>query len=83
MIRRSALTAFAVAGAFALGTLVPSRPPAASADAPPAQRKCVGVAAAQHMMGLVRVYRAFEDGTVEALDEGQHPTSERWKVVGK
>jgi hypothetical protein len=84
MFRRPATLAFALAAAFALGTLVPSRPPAVGADPPP-QRKCVGIAAALQTPGTVRVYRAFEDGAVEAFDQGPYTAAaaEKWKPVGK
>jgi hypothetical protein len=93
MFRRSVVSVFALAVAFAAGAALASRPVPAAAQPAAAQPvgghgKCIGVAAAMKTPGWVSVYRAFEDGTVEATDDG--PATDRtpealskWKRIGK
>jgi hypothetical protein len=88
MSRRSALHAFVLAAAFAAGAALTNRPAAVTAQpagAPPAagRGKCIGVAAAQKQMGWVAVYRAFEDGTVEVMNDTEHVAPNKWLPLGK
>ena len=48
----------------------------------PAKRKCVGITAVKLNQRVVRVYRAFEDGSVEILDDGGNPQA-TWQAIGK
>jgi hypothetical protein len=82
MIRRSAISTFALAGAFVLGMLMSNRPTAVLAQPANLPRgKCVGISAV-HTMPF-RVYRAFEDGTVEATNDGANGISTPWVQIGK
>lgn len=65
MIRRHSLHVLALVIAFCFGALASSMLPSATAQPVAGQRKCVGVAATRSE-NLIFVYRAFEDGTVEA-----------------
>ena len=82
MLRRSFINAFGLAVAFTLGAALTNRPTAVTAQ-PPAGRRCVGVAAQLMAIGTVRVYRAFDDGTVEVASDGQEASSDKWRSVGK
>jgi hypothetical protein len=90
MSRHCVLTALAIAGAFVLGSYSPRLFSLANAqvtttgqansvkgaDSP--HGKCVGVATCVSP-GSLAVYRAFEDGTVEACSA----SNEKWEKVGK
>jgi hypothetical protein len=76
MLRRSAVSVFALVVAFALGMMVSNRPATVSAQ-PAGRGKCVGLVAIGSL-----VCRAFEDGTVEQCDiadAGGGP----WHKLGK
>jgi hypothetical protein len=81
MLRRSCVSAFALAAVFVLGGVLMGRPSVVTAQ-PPAQRKCVGVAAAAPG-GFPWVYRAFEDGTVEVFVQTDNRSTGKWQQVGK
>jgi hypothetical protein len=82
MIRKYSLSAFALAAAFMLGLLFSYRPASAALDAPAGKGKCLGltVVAPTREIGA-RLYRAFEDGTVELYmaDRDDLP----WTKLGK
>jgi hypothetical protein len=81
MLRRSFINAFGLTVAFALGAALSNRPSPVNAQ-PPTGRRCVGVSAQLMAIGTVRVYRAFDDGTVEVATDGQD-ASDKWRPVGK
>jgi hypothetical protein len=72
MLRRSSATVFGLAVAFGLGYMVSWNPTAAPAQAQPLKGKCIGIKAVLLLTDNdIKVYRAFEDGTVErAIDHG-------------
>jgi hypothetical protein len=83
MISRSCINVFSLLVAFALGAMLTGRPTAVTAQPAP-QRKCVGIATFFAPDGFTRVYRAFEDGTVEAFQERpDRPAMSKWEPVGK
>ena len=78
MSRRSAVNAFALAVAFALGMMVSNRPATVSAQPAGGRGKCIG-----HSMHGILLFRAFEDGTIEAADVGNGLPGKRWEKVGQ
>jgi hypothetical protein len=81
MIRKYSLSAFAVAIAFLLGLSFSYRPVSA-ADAPAGKGKCISLTlGGQSGPNSVKLYRTFEDGTVEwcVSDSENMP----WMRVGK
>src|SRR4051794_22141550 len=90
MVRRSAISVFALAVAFVLGMLLANRPATAIAQPPGGRGKCVGVSSVQTQSGRgsngsnTRIIRAFEDGTIEEYDGGGVVgESGEWKKLGK
>jgi hypothetical protein len=77
MFRRSAVSAFALALAFALGMMLSNRPATVSAQPQPAPAsgKCVGMA-----VNSLVIFRAFEDGTIEARNM---TAGSQWHKVDK
>jgi hypothetical protein len=84
MFRRSAISVFALAGAFALGSLMPTRPAPVGAQPGGGQSRCVGVSAVQNALnpGGYRVFRAYDDGRIEAVDVSNDQYGD-WKKIGK
>lgn len=85
MVRRSAISVFALAVAFVLGMLFANRPETLNAQPQPEGRfagpkKCIGVAASQSG-ATARAFRAFDDGTVEVYEVGS--TNIEWRKLGK
>jgi hypothetical protein len=61
-----------------------SGPSLAQQQRPPAQKRCVGIAAAILRTGnpvITRVYRVYEDGSVETFDDGA--TGSKWTPMGQ
>jgi len=84
MFRRSAISAFALVVAFALGMMLSNRPAMVSAQPVGGHGKCVGISAVQRLNsgGGIRIFRAFEDGTIEMADVGAGNDSGPWAKVG-
>jgi hypothetical protein len=84
MVRRSAISVFALATAFVLGMLLANRPATATAQPAGGRGKCVGVSAVQYGSnpGAYRVFRTFEDGTTEVAEVGSGVASSSWQKVG-
>ena len=86
MLRQTVCVSVALVAAFVLGGILMGRPPAAVAQNPAGQPqiKCVGISAAPNarLAGSYRVYRAFEDGRVEAADDVAGGAI-RWQAVGQ
>jgi hypothetical protein len=82
MSRAASVTMCVLAVALSLAALLSSRPAHVGAQPGAARGRCVGISTERTgLQSGVRVYRAFEDGTVEALnDEGN---SLGWQKVGK
>jgi hypothetical protein len=77
MVRRSAVSVFALVVAFGLGMMLSNRPATVSAQPAAGRGKCVGVVVSGYV-----VYRAFEDGTVEGIFDMSHAET-KWHQVGK
>jgi hypothetical protein len=61
-----------------------SPPSLAQQGQPPAEKRCVGIATAilrTENPVITRVYRVFEDGTVETIDDGA--PGARWTPIGR
>lgn len=72
-----------LAGGLCMATSA-TRSTSTSAAEQPADRAkpaCVGVTSVMLNPRVIRVYRAFDDGTVEAFDDGVADST--WKKVGK
>jgi len=85
MIRRSAISVFALVVAFALGMSLSNRPAMVSAQPAGGHGKCIGMSIAEthtDVLGSYRVFRAFEDGTVETV-ELKGNDSAPWVKIGK
>jgi hypothetical protein len=78
MLHRSSVTAFALIVAGALGWLLTSQPATVRAHAPAGRGKCVGIA-----IQALLVFRAFEDGTIEAADVSDGLPGKPWRRVGQ
>jgi hypothetical protein len=86
MFRRPAFSVLAIIVAFGSGALVSNQ--MATVSAQPAanapQRKCVGIAAIGPTNGTsARLYRAFEDGSIEIASEMGGKLAQDWKPVEK
>jgi hypothetical protein len=84
MVRRSAVSAAAVVVAFLLGLVLANRPVAVNAQTPAGHGKCIAVSPIPSRTdpNSYRVYRAFEDGTVESADD-MPGTPAEWRKLGK
>jgi hypothetical protein len=74
-------SAAALAITFTLGWLLAGQPATAQPQA--GRPKCVGVSAAWNSRGVYRVFRAFEDGTTEAIDNVDKFELSKWQKVGQ
>jgi len=87
MLRQTSLRMCALATAFGLGALVSRQPAAVNAQPVAGRGKCVGFAAVQSLSpGTYRLYRAFEDGSVEKSDdipEKEEKYRADWRKAGK
>jgi hypothetical protein len=87
MFRRTSLSVCALAAAFGLGAFLSHEPAAVQAQPVAGPGKCVGFAAVQSLSpGMYRIYRVFEDGTVEKADdvpEKEERYRGEWRKVGK
>jgi hypothetical protein len=48
-----------------------------------ARPKCVGVSVVWNPRGVYRVYRAFEDGTTETIEDSDQFRLSKWVKVGQ
>ncbi len=55
----------------------------ARAETRTAKVKCTGLTTQRLNERIVRLYRVFEDGTVEAWDDGEGSESREWARIGK
>ena len=55
----------------------------ARAETRSAKGKCMGLTTQRLNEKIVRLYRVFEDGTVEAWDDGEGSESKEWAKIGK
>jgi hypothetical protein len=87
MLRQTSLSGCALALAFGLGALVFRQPAAVNAQPVAGHGKCVGFSAVQSLSpGTYRLYRAFEDGSVEKSDdvpEKEEKYRPEWRKAGK
>jgi hypothetical protein len=68
---------------FVLGGWLVGRTPPAAAQAQAGRPKCVGVSAVWNPRGVYRVYRAFEDGTTETIEDADQFKLSKWTKVGQ
>jgi hypothetical protein len=73
------LLAVAIAG---MSGLVSTPAAAGGAQVEGGKGKCIGISTERIGLTVVRVYRIFEDGTLEIMDNGEGETGQ-WSRLGK
>jgi hypothetical protein len=82
MSRVSSVTVCGLAVALCLAAFLSNRPAALYGQPGAARGRCVGISTERTTLpGVVRVYRAFENGEVEATDDGGN--NRDWQKAGK
>jgi hypothetical protein len=87
MVRQPFLYALAIAVAFLAGSALSKWPASATAQSGASipvvgHGKCVGVAAVLRTPSVF-IYRAFEDGTVEATLDDSGQLAGKWQSIGQ
>jgi hypothetical protein len=83
MLRRPFVNVLALVAAFVVGSLLTNRPTPATAQPAGGHGKCVGITAATHSGTFLRVFRAFEDGTVDVAFDGPAGSTPKWEPFVK